>query len=270
MTETLQDQNSSRTRRLSTGTTTSRKMSLSTVTPYAANGRLSNAVPANASKNQVQVGQAPSSWRTLSNATLSPPQLPANSHEIKAPATPSPATKRRSVSRAVPDQSSSQVDDGGLENVDSNSRSKNMPGSPRNHISPNHSGNISIPKSAAKKGASPQTSRRQLSRQSSMASATGGFPGVPWSPQGKLSGRSVALLADHPASLAKKFSENLSFEGNSFQLSWDGDGQTSMMDGDDLTYDMLTDANEGTVDEDVRSAFFSVFVIQSAKFYKYA
>ena len=245
---TSQDLSQPRPRRSSTATAAARKMSLSTVTAQPAHNGHSAAIAQ-------KVVQPPSSWRNIPNNSLSPPQNSSSRENGGTSVTPSPAAKRRSISRT--EQSSSQDNIILDSTVDpkSTKNNANMPSSPRSHITPNHSGNITGPhKITPQKGTPPQASRRQLSRQSSLASGPGGFPGVPWSPQGKLSGKSVALLADHPASLNRKFSENLSFEGNSFQFSWDGDGQASMLDGDELTFDMFTDANEGTVDEDVRYA----------------
>lgn len=242
---TSQVQSQPRPRRSSTATAAARKMSISTVTAQPAH----NGHPSVATAQKVP--QPPSSWRNIPNNALSPPQNSSSRENSGAPATPSPAAKRRSVSRTGHSSSQDNIALDSTADPKSTKNNANMPSSPRSHITPNHSGNM-LPKTTPQKGASPQASRRQLSRQSSLASGPGGFPGVPWSPQGKLSGKSVALLADHPASLNRKFSENLSFEGNSFQFSWDGDGQASMLDGDELTFDMFTDANEGTVDEDVR------------------
>ncbi len=98
----------------------------------------------------------------------------------------------------------------------------------------------SSPRSVQQKG----TPTKQHTRQQASTSTISGLPGVPWSPQGKLNAKSSTLLEDSPASLDKKFT------AFSPQMSFNGD--TSVWDGDDMSFDMVTEDGDGAVDEDVR------------------
>ena len=97
-----------------------------------------------------------------------------------------------------------------------------------------------------------KNTRQQSPRQ--ISSVVGGLPGVPWSPQGSLTRRSISLLADSPASLDRKFHGDLIHDSPSFQLSLNGDAQTSVWDGEDMdmSYELVTDIDDADVDEDVR------------------
>lgn len=64
---------------------------------------------------------------------------------------------------------------------------------------------------------------------------------MPWSPQGKLTKQSASLLSDSPASFERKFdSPHISFTAD--ESVWD-DGE--------MSFDMVTETDDGAVDEDV-------------------
>ena len=65
---------------------------------------------------------------------------------------------------------------------------------------------------------------------------------MPWSLQGTLNKQTPALLSESPALLDRNF-------GNGGV----DDGPFSVWDGDDMTLEMVTDVNDGDVDEDVRA-----------------
>lgn len=92
------------------------------------------------------------------------------------------------------------------------------------------------------------TPSKQHTRQQASTSTISGLPGVPWSPQGKLNAKSSSLLEDSPASLDKKF--------NAFSPQMSFNGEMSVWDGDDMSFDMVTEDGDGAVDEDVRSLLF--------------
>lgn len=79
--------------------------------------------------------------------------------------------------------------------------------------------------------------------------------GLPWSPQGKLSLETKALLADSPALFGKRSVNGTTVaESPSFMFTSAeglGDEQFSVWDGDDMTLEMLTDVNDGEIDEEV-------------------
>lgn len=67
------------------------------------------------------------------------------------------------------------------------------------------------------------------------------MPGVPWSQQGTLQHENPNLLADNPAMLSMSMLNGS--EASPLSL-WDGEA-------DDMTMELLTDVDEGNVDEEV-------------------
>ncbi|KAH8103344.1 hypothetical protein BXZ70DRAFT_1054992 [Cristinia sonorae] len=96
-----------------------------------------------------------------------------------------------------------------------------------------------------------------LKKQSSTVSLTNSHAPTSWTPH---MNETAVLLADSPALKGKKFSNGvLEVESPAVRLTRDdADAQMSIWDGDDMTLEMLTDVNDGEVDEDMESALNEV------------
>lgn len=105
-------------------------------------------------------------------------------------------------------------------------------------------------KSALQRSTGPGKNTRQQSPR--QLPSLGGLPGVPWSPQGTLNRSSASLLNDSPASLGRKFHDEHVHDSPSFHISVNGDAQTSVWGGEDLSYDLVTEIDDGDIDDDVR------------------